>query len=1232
MKTKNKTCKKIIAANGGMTLVELLVSLSLLVLIVFCFMPLFMSYYQNIKTSGNIVKNNYTKVGLIEKLIGNTGSNSGYEYEVDGIPLAMTVKEKNGSTLQVKSKLSESQTGVEYSQKISGNNIISTPDNAAGGFTTFYADSVTSTMLCFPSHISDDFKEKTVTLFASGFKFNNINEITLQYTGEDGLFYDVSKSYYKVTQPVNSPSMAYLTLYGDNEQINFRTSPLKIQYPGKNDLIIEVDAPNIIMVGEQTKDGKYYYYVTSGDTNEDGTVDVVAKKMNNTDSNGQTVKLNAAMNDVEWISADSGDGKNVDTNGNRYGYYAMCGDNGQIRRFWKDSSGKYYWGGDNTIHYDYSSVQPERESNDHAAPVVNETKESVYSTEASYKYLFVAYPYAGADKYFGDRTDGICLDRNNMGKLYTNTAFTLNAVDDPNAKFWAINSNLLFSFRRTDCDGKWDSESGHFDDVMYNQYVLNNTRMKGGGYGFVGLPLLKGMTPNSDIITPFSIKDYDGLNRYFTVNRVNADGVESYEDFWGENYSDGIVLTSVDTIKMSNTYTSSAGNPINTYTLYCGYVPAVVDLWSPTKNISENVSSYMYTRWLATLGVAYVEDNETVLTNYSLFRSRIWGQKAYLDWGSWVYNSKFTRLSGNLWSYANSDKDSYALSGICGPANYAESESLKKALELIEDQKASPNDYKIESPSRIHPVYPLNTSEYQDQMQKQNTTLISIGYLSNPRAMGSLSNNSSSYDITLDSKGHANVYQWTFDRGTTFLDSDSIMLEDEEGNERNMSIAVGYTLSGLENGYDGGVVAPTVMNCGVVYLRSGGANNEEWYSGAALNNESNIFHMFYYPSVYWKKKGDAQILDKTVSAGYWRDILHPLYYSPYGATYNRDTEDKYSAVASHILFGKRLNCVAWGTRWDSQPEALWGASDGTVMNWGDITNSKYWDQKESDYNAESVRAEFQSYSWVESAKEHKDVFYRWYNIVDYPGSFKLPQSLSEATEQAINTNNYQGWNAKIGGADVENSYLDCRSLILRDFSSAYSPNAYGFISPLDTIEDVTFANDIWVAVGCQGQNNPTYCGTMAVTRSSDSGSWVAVRTWFDLSNGADTQPCLKPNSGKNYTGSKTGKDNNFFLWHAVQISTIEKCNIVQVTNIGEMWYAVGYIDENDNNECDSDEKAVVFYAEDPSKACGTEGGWKLAKSSVSGSAVNYTQACHYNGTSWETVDISSINAMASRDD
>ena len=71
--------------------------------------------------------------------------------------------------------------------------------------------------------------------------------------------------------------------------------------------------------------------------------------------------------------------------------------------------------------------------------------------------------------------------------------------------------------------------------------------------------------------------------------------------------------------------------------------------------------------------------------------------------------------------------------------------------------------------------------------------------------------------------------------------------------------------------------------------------------------------------------------------------------------------------------------------------------------------------------------------------------------------------------------------------------------------------------------------------------------------ASDEGSWICVRSWLDKSGGKARGPV---------------KDNCNFIWQAVQISQIKNCNIQQVTYCNGMWYAVGYIDTNDNGQYD----------------------------------------------------------------
>ena len=449
--------------------------------------------------------------------------------------------------------------------------------------------------------------------------------------------------------------------------------------------------------------------------------------------------------------------------------------------------------------------------------------------------------------------------------------------------------------------------------------------------------------------------------------------------------------------------------------------------------------------------------------------------------------------------------------------------------------------------------------------------------------------------------------------------------EDYDGNGGYFSIAVGYYVGGLlyENQSTKHISVPTVMNNGVVYLRAGeagGAPFDENFTGFTLQKESNVFNEFYTSVDYWRKRQNdwgavKNILTEAVSAGYWRDAYHPLFYSTYGGVYNPDdSRDKYSYLMGHILYDKRLTSVAWGTTWNESPEAMWGASDGTLMSWYLDLDALEAGNADAN-NDESITAEFQSYNWLKRANEinaetgTRKMVCRYSNAIGYDESYDIPLTPDEMT----------AWQNK-DNADDENTYWDKCS------SQLGMTSTLGFISPLDTVEDVTFANDTWVAVGVQGLANPKtdgkvdYCRNAAVVKapfSRATGSWVCVRTWYDQSGGQDRGPIA---------------GNCNYVWKAVQISEKENCNIQQITYTNGMWYAVGYIDDNDNGEYDyatNDERAVVFYAIDPLEPCGTEKGWKLSDPG----GVGYTQAWYNTGNGgYQLLNIDGVNAVASRND
>lgn len=1246
MKTTKQKTKQGFLGNTGMTLVELLVALSLLMLVIFCFTPLFTSYFKNIKTSGDIVSRDYTRVGLIERLLGNTGSNTGYEYEVSEIPLTMSVSDSGGNTYTMVSPTSE-QEQSGYTQVIKGNNIVSTPNVVGGGFTTFYANSITANMVCFPSHISDDFKTKTITVYANGFRFNNLHNFKLQYTAEDGNVYDVNTNYYKFKQTKNS-SIVELELNGDNDQINFRTSPLYIYYASYC-IQIEVDAPTIVMVGEQASDGNYYYYVSSGELDEDGKMEVVAKKMNNFGiQSNQQIVLNSAMNDVKWVPADEGDGKNVDASGNAYGYYLMCGDNGQIRRFWKDSTGKYYWDGDETYYYNYKHENISSDAEKAAADSDLSLGKLTFSPTVQYTYVRTADPgmttddlttiSTSKDSGNGSNRYGVLLDGSGLNAVYANTIFSLSALQgrtDP-LYFYTVGNLLYFGNSKGNAGEfkTWGIDNSYFlnpyDAVyravsqagVYGPFISNGTFISVlRNYSVLGT--LKGIVEH-----PYSGTTTVDATKIGASGKI---GAASYDDFHGDTASangNHITLTSANTIAFNNNQaiSSNNNNPNKSYTLYCGYIPAVIDLWTPGQAINAKASvgsataqggkPNMYSRWKATLGVAFVENNQSSYVD--ALPTLYYEQKRY------AFTTYTLHYDGARWTYSSVPNSAYRLSGLCGPENYGYYDEDGDYHYYSSYQKTMESMPNVFGGISMDTVSPLQIDARQVDLQKQNSTLISMSYLSHSRAMGYMTDiKANNYDLAMD-QYYPGVYAWSYDRGTTFLDIANTTVEYEDGTEKTFSLAVGYTLAGLENGYDGGAIIPTVMNNGVVYIRSGGIDNERAYAGYSLTDESNIFHVFYNTGYFTRDKGSEVVGDKVVSANYWRDIMHPLFYSTYGQHYVRDSDTKHSFLAGHVMMGKQIQCVSWGTTWESAPEAMWGASDGTLMGWY-INNEALGSGDNSGnakkYNQESISAEFQSYQNLEIADEHEYVQYSYrYAGFATLGTAYLPDSLAACFNQAK------------GNHKQNNAYLDrCSLELYAAMGDKYSPLKYGFISPLDTIEDVAYANDIWIAVGNQGQKYPTFCGSEAVTSKSKSGSWIAVRSWEDQSGGKDSEACRSENS-------LAGINNYYYLWRAVQISTEENCNIVQVTHTNGMWFAVGYIDANNNNTREDSEKAVMFYALDPTKACGGtengewDGGWRLATSSLSSANTKYTQACHFDGSTWKTVDISSINAMASRND
>ena len=1183
----------------GMTLVEMLVALAVLTIAIMCFLPLAQTTMRNLFTIGERTSANYKAVGLVERLIGNSGANGDYEVSTEDVPLQMTVKSEsimaNSSSLQ----------------SIDGASLLSNPAIGGNGLSTFICDSVTAKMVCYPTHVADDFLTKTITLYASGFRFSTVNDFKIYYTDSSGNrqmvsgVYNDSNPYCQIEIDRDNASIAYLTLKGDNQVICFETSPLTIEYRVYS-LTVEIDAPTVIMVGEDAQDGNYYYYVTSGEPDEDGHLEIVRKVMDGVDPLGKIstpITLTSAMNDVEWVEPGEGDDGNGGTN--EYGYYVMCGDNGQIRRFWRNPvTGNYGWGGDYTVAHNYYYNNGD----------VSEENKRMYSTTVDSSFVYIKDP--GNPDVNDSSVTGISLNPDTTGlkytvfnKLYTQTAFTINALQDYQIDVYTAGNVLWAQLKPI------DAYSDRLDDNQpVNEYVNSDYAGWLSAYLYGNRGSYGNTVDGNEKLRQYSYNYKNG-----TI-KVSANDMLGYGDYYQldpktNNY---ITLTSVTPIKMTGAYSSQGGYPTQSYTLYAGQIPAVMDLWTPLNGVPDH-AEYSFGEWRGTLGIAFVDDSDdSYFTNAGLMYQ---GETRRYIFP--LIRTIRNRMFGYVWHYTDTTASDYALSGICGPSNYADSRALEVTFDDVE-QLASDYDRRL---------YPLNPGDHQAEIQNQNETKITIAYLSEPYAISKNQLMFNKYDVSSNRHETDGVYEWGFDDSVTISDADSMYYEDYDGNGGYFSIAVGYYVGGLlyENQSTKHISVPTVMNIGVVYLRAGeagGAPFSKTFTGFTLQKESNVFNEFYTSVDYWRKRDEdslpvKNVLTEAVSAGYWRDAYHPLFYSTYGGVYNPDdSRDKYSYLMGHILYDKRLTSVAWGTTWNESPEAMWGASDGTLMSWYLDLDALEAGNADAN-NDESITAEFQSYNWLKQANEYyekdpdKEQPYmilpaRYASAVVGIGgnlTFEIPTTPDQMT----------AWQNK-DNADDENTYWDKCS------SQLGMTSTLGFISPLDTVEDVTFANDTWVAVGVQGLANPKtdgkvdYCRNAAVVKapfSRDTGSWVCVRTWYDQSGGMDRGPIA---------------GNCNYVWKAVQISEKENCNIQQITYTNGMWYAVGYIDDNDNGEYDyitGDERAVVFYAIDPLEPCGTEKGWKLSDPG----GVGYTQAWYNTGNGgYQLLNIDGVNAVASRND
>ena len=643
----------IIKQKKGMSLVEVMTAMTILTMMIFCFAPLFLSYFNSIDIAGEKLDEVYHESGIMQRIIGNinksqTQDSDGYITPFQNIPLTLTSnnsvsliktdeqKDESGKLLSVgvisddgKSiaigatiKTKAADTNGELTD-ISGGLLLSNPNNMDDSIMSFYASSIDAGFYCYPNSITDDFIKKDIIVIAkgmaascSGFEvYVNVDQTTVnkntdlyesydaKYGGKlkgdkDGNNIITSGVSWSI-EPLAGVSDAFvLTVYG-GRGISFENSPLIIKY-GVEYKAVEVDAPSMIMVGEANKNGEYNYYVSRGeivDPDGDGKADTLAVLQRTMKGDAP---LTSAMNDVEWVEEESADsytdGKKID--GTKYGYYVMCGDEGQVRRFWRNADvlktdsngnqiveyGNYYWGGDYTYYTDYN-LNRFTGSNTYINTTNadgNASPNKVLSTDVSFKYIAMRPMYwsegrtadgksnaneakhkfrtgfnMSSKKYKDNITSAI-----NVGTAHLRNLCTVSATYGDQVQFYASDGQIYTYIPTHKMGGFLGAEikvNGN-DSVMPSWNQIQDFQDKDGNY-------------RDHPVTSVSSQDYssfsheawgwmdpgDGTSSYYKINGlVNSNGTPTVDT---KSYP--ITLTSVDAIRINGTggvYESNMNN------------------------------------------------------------------------------------------------------------------------------------------------------------------------------------------------------------------------------------------------------------------------------------------------------------------------------------------------------------------------------------------------------------------------------------------------------------------------------------------------------------------------------------------------------------------------------------------------------------------------------------------------------------------------------------------------
>ena len=1301
-----KSFKSYLKSKKGMTLVELLTAMTILTLMIFLFAPLMLSYLQTVNISGQKMSDIQRESGVLQVLLGGGVAKDGYTVPVNDVPMSLTspAATVNGTSIASANITSNVNAyGLSSSLKPADDDKDSFY-NIETGYNTITTDELGSGsgIRLFPSSLTDDFQKAYITIYGNGINFT-LNDCELSATGltseiplTKGVDYDLE---YHPDAAANETNMLLLTVYGGGDKVSFETSPLLFKHSG-NIYEIQVDAPMMIMVGEKSlvadADGnQYHYYVSRGEIDDDGNLLIHRRVMNTTDdelsssvSASSPIKLTAAMNDVEWVPVESADNHSKETSGDTYGYYVMCGDEGQVRRFWKRPSttvtvdgqqvevdGNYYWGGDYTYHTDINNDEVDTGNRRYIST-------EKYSTGTEYSYV-----------YRGSHNDGFTLGGYKNLKLMNANTFTINALDTNRT-----NKNTNISMYLPDGEVYYfqlletkDSNADLEDSVSTREAMRSAYQS-----GTVG-----GIT-------------VEGLDRYWDINlstewMAMTDNSVYYLINKQAQNSNMITLTSVDAIQITNEntttgtggpyystssdgaqgYFGSIQYPTSTYNLYCGYIPAVMDAWSnghsrgdksrymrdhddvslsDIQNTTSNMRGTFnlgtgdfgsWPRWKGTYGVlAWTNDGSGVV--------KYGGMQRVMD-----KNIKAWTLSAFANRYWNYDITYYPYTNVSyAPIGKAFDKYTPIDSSLVGEYASfiSSDASKLTVPQFYHPG---SAEDKQSNITGGEVIDITMSYLSHPLAIARTMNPTDDkiFDYSNErdkNNGNSRTFYWNNGReAATYLDCASTMVPSGE-NDIPISMMVGYITGGIAeytgNGTGNDVFINTVMNNGIVLIRAGTSNTGTHSSdnfdsgediatdstGYKLDSESNAFHQFYYLNSRSNvsSKPNRTIYNHIGNLGgamCWFNNKHIQYLSTDGRTAvdGDTTSSSYSYLRSHPLANTKVNCVTWGTSWSSNPVAMWGTENGTLLSW---KCEKYDDDNDGNtvannsddkgFNDRNVYAEFQSYQWVDrvDGKTFKVHNSKWSGTVGSSctaADYKEDNKTQEGHTFSVGSDYYFDFYdscSRLRSKENYNYSLNTEELINIVKGVTYTSTSwgsfsgiewknFGFISTLNSVNDVAYNDDTWVAVGDQSDKAPiNYCGRTkstdlsgttveAYSGNGEAASYVNVCYWIDT------------NSAANH---KQTSENRNYQWKAVKISNELYCNIVQINNVNGMWIATGYLDADRDGEYDDGEKARIFWTYDPRLSCDQDGGWS--------NAVKM-----YDGTQEKSLDeMGGINSVATR--